>query len=309
MPISGTGTQADPFVVTTYSELAEKITNPDGLAQCYIKVGNDIDIANEYPFGDMPILDFGVNVYLDGDGKTITNWYYTGTASSIIKLYNKNNHDCQMKNLKLLNIAIKSTSGYFLQIADSNGSYSNDVIIDDCLFVGETFMQFCDVRWTNSTYKPIRSCTINILLRGSNTRLTSPGYAAGFESCNFNIVTEGTGSGFINTDDFSRYGFSNCNLNISIPNASRTSSITISNAYYDNCVIKLTTPQSLQSGTATFGRESSSISTSILNVSDCPGVHASSGTQIKEVTDSNWHDITYLQSIGFSAGERLGGSE
>jgi hypothetical protein len=53
-----------------------------------------------------------------------------------------------------------------------------------------------------------------------------------------------------------------------------------------------------------FGYSVSSYNVSIINTSDATGVEPSGSTQIKEVTDQNWHDIAYLQSIGFSAGER-----
>lgn len=307
MAITGTGTQADPFVVTTYSELVSKITNPDSLSECYIKVGNDIDIAEEYPFGDMPVLDFGNNVFLDGDGKTITNWYYTGSGySGVIKLYNKTSHPCQMKNLNLANIVLKSSSQYFLLISSSgNGTQTDNILVENCTFVGIFFGTVLSIQWENQNVSALRSCAFNVLLK-SNTEFIRRVYTLPLESCNVRIVSEhSTGANLIDVSSTSSPCPHNCYFDISIPNTSTASSTAISNATYDNCVIKLTTPiGSTASSKAKFGVSVSGHNVSILNTSDATGVEPNGSTQIKEVTDQNWHDIAYLQSIGFSAGER-----
>ena len=308
MAITGTGTQADPFVVTTYSELVSKITNPDSLSECYIKVGNDIDIAEEYPFGDMPVLDFGNNVFLDGDGKTITNWYYTGSeVNGVIRLYSKTSHPCQMKNLNLANIVLKSSSQFFLFISSSgSGTQTNNILVENCTFVGIFFSTVLSIQWENgSTGTALRSCAFNVLLK-DNTVFNRAIYVLPLESCNVRIVSEHpTGGGLINISSTSSPCPHNCYFDISIPNAAEGTYTTISNATYDNCVIKLRTPLgTTASNKGKFGNSVSGYNVSILNTSDATGVEPTSSTQIKEVTDQNWHDIAYLQSIGFSAGER-----
>ena len=307
MAITGTGTQADPFVVTTYSELVSKITNPDSLSECYIKVGNDIDIAEEYPFGDMPVLDFGNNVFLDGDGKTITNWYYTGSDySGVIKLYSKTSHPCQMKNLNLANIVLKSSSPYFLLISSSgSGTQTNNILVENCTFVGIFFGTVLSIQWENQNVSALRSCAFNVLLKAS-TRFNKGTYALPLESCNVRIVSEHpTGASLIDISSTSYPCPHNCYFDISIPNASTGSAVMISNATYDNCVIKLRTPLgTTASKKGKFGASVRGYNVSILNTSDATGVEPDGSTQIKEVTDQNWHDIAYLQSIGFSAGER-----
>ena len=69
MSITGTGTQADPYIITTYAELVEKAAE----SGVYIKVGNDINITKEYPEGNMPTLT--INSPIDGDNTKISNWY------------------------------------------------------------------------------------------------------------------------------------------------------------------------------------------------------------------------------------------
>jgi hypothetical protein len=307
MAITGTGTQADPFVVTTYSELVSKITNPDSLSECYIKVGNNIDIAEEYPFGDMPVLDFGANVFLDGDGKTITNWYYTGSGTDgVIKLYSKTSHPCWMKNLHLANIVLKSSGQYFLLISSSgSGTQTNNILVENCTFVGIFFGTVLSISWETQNVSALRSCAFNVLLK-SNAIFNRRTYALPLESCNVRIVSEHlTGASLIAVLSTSSPCPHNCYFDISIPNAATGSSVTISNATYDNCVIKLRTPLgTTASKKGKFGVSASGYNVSILNTSDATGVEPDGSTQIKEVTDQNWHDIAYLQSIGFSAGER-----
>lgn len=308
MAITGTGTQADPFVVTTYSELVSKITNPDSLSECYIKVGNDIDIAEEYPFGDMPVLDFGNNVFLDGDGKTITNWYYTGSETNgVIRLYSKTSHPCQMKNLNLANIVLKSSSQYFLLTSSSgSGMQTSNILVENCTFVGIFFGTVLSIQlMPDATNMALRSCAFNVLLK-NNAIFNKGTYALPLESCNVRIVSEHpTGASLINISSTSYPCPHNCYFDISIPNASTGSPVTISNATYDNCVIKLRTPLGTTSSRkGKFGVSVSGYNVSILNTSDATGVEPDGSTQIKEVTDQNWHDIAYLQSIGFSAGER-----
>ena len=71
MAITGTGTSADPYVVTTWDELAS-VTSETGV---YIKLGNNIDMNTEYPEG----LTSGLTINcaeIDGEGYTIKNLYF-----------------------------------------------------------------------------------------------------------------------------------------------------------------------------------------------------------------------------------------
>lgn len=309
MAITGTGTHDDPFVVTTYSELVSKITNPDNLAGCYIKVGNDINIADEYPFGDMPTLDFGVNVFLDGDGKTITNWYHINNSPVI----NMKKYPCRMENLSIRNIIHKpvSSSALFLQVMIESSTNITNPLIDNCIFVGESFGTFCSLFSNSKTVQVVRSSVFNILCHGNTyfTHTSGGVYGLHFESCNTKIVSEGGGSGLLafGTTHIPKNSY----FDISIPNGNPTASnITVSDGKFDNCIIKLSTPLSSEAQTKSiFGASNSELPVSIINTSASPGVEPETATQLKEVTDQNWHDIAYLQSIGFSVGERTGGSE
>lgn len=305
MAITGTGTQADPFVVTTYSELVSKITNPDSLSECYIKVGNDIDIAEEYPFGDMPTLDFGANVFLDGDGKTITNWYYTGTETYVIKISGKTSKPSWMKNLHLANIVSKSSgaSAKFLYV-DGESSAVTQLCIENCTFVGIFFTLVMQITSGSSNTIALRSCAFNVLMKSSNKFNRTSNSCLGFESCNIRIVSEASSPNSLLSSSNMGYPH-NCYFDISIPNGNGGSSPEVSDSYFDNCVIKITTPLgSTSTGNAKFGVSNTNLNVSIINTSDATGVEPSSDTQIKVVTNQNWHDIAYLQSIGFSAGER-----
>ena len=71
MSITGTGTIDDPYVVTTWDELAEKAALGSSSAPVYVKLGNDINALDEYPDGNIPRITLAANV--DGDGRTIRN--------------------------------------------------------------------------------------------------------------------------------------------------------------------------------------------------------------------------------------------
>lgn len=75
MAITGTGTQADPFLVHSYDELKSTITlAPPSSTQNYVKLANDID-CNEYgsSWEWETITLFNFTWYIDLDGHTIKN--------------------------------------------------------------------------------------------------------------------------------------------------------------------------------------------------------------------------------------------
>ena len=65
--LSGAGTEADPWVVTTESELKDKLA-VDG----YVKLGANITIANTTGTSNWAVVDYGKTVTLDLAGYTIT---------------------------------------------------------------------------------------------------------------------------------------------------------------------------------------------------------------------------------------------
>jgi hypothetical protein len=154
--MAGTGTQADPYIITTYAELVEKAAE----SGVYIKIDNDINITDEYPDGDMPPLV--VKSIIDGDNKTISNWYalYTNNNKNLIEVYSTG----VIKNLNLQNIyaTLFGSSRGFVANANSNTSsycFENcnisGVILSGSFFRGD----YC--RYL------MKDCSVNLLFKSS----------------------------------------------------------------------------------------------------------------------------------------------
>ena len=124
MAITGTGTSADPYVVTTWDELADKAAESGK----YVKLGNDIDLNNEYPEG----LASGLSVsctQIDGDGKTVKNLYLQSGA--LITCAGRNS---TWKNAQLLNWVIGDGSS--AASITANGNTSGTYTFNQCKISG-----------------------------------------------------------------------------------------------------------------------------------------------------------------------------
>lgn len=124
MAITGTGTQVDPYVVTTWAELASKTSETD----VYIKLGNNIDMNTEYPEG----LTSGLTVncaQIDGDGKTVKNLYLQSGA--LITCAGRNS---TWKNTELLNWSIGNGSN--AASITANGNTSGTYTFNRCKLSG-----------------------------------------------------------------------------------------------------------------------------------------------------------------------------
>ena len=267
MAVTGTGTQADPFVVTTYAELAEKTTGG------YVKVGNDINITDEYPDGNMPTLT--VNYAIDGNGKTISNWYRT-TGGRLINIYDSAHID----NLTLKNIYVTYDDDIFGFPANNNVWRFNS-----CKFSGYVLGRLYSGSYA---YNHFKNCSFNIK-SGNN----GPHYLMQSSCLNCYVhvhFTQNGGIGLWGNDAKVENSYIEVTADDSVKNTvnlGQFGSVT-------NCVIDsyLTTSQSLESY--------SSADLSIVNVTHAPNYTVSG--KLALVDDEHWLDTTYLASIGFNAG-------
>ena len=268
--MSGTGTQSDPYVVTTYAELVEKAAESDK----YIKIGNDINITDEYPNGDKPQLT--LNNHIDGDGKTIANWYKTTTGYDIIV-----NSGGQVENLKIKNI-YKTYSYEFMDFRGGNAGY-HFINCDFSGVIADIFMQAVD----------------------------SYGSTNNFKSCSFNIsTTRSDGSGRFVSNNWSYIGMKDCYLKFKTVNDT-TIFATSRDTFVDGCYIEANAPLGVYnivknsvcdlttSATFTLSGNSSN-ALNIFNTDHAP--NATAGNGFAGVSDENWLNTTYLNSIGFNAG-------
>lgn len=120
----GTGTQTDPYQVTTIDEMVEAFnsTSSDDL---YIKLMNDLDF-NESEYYDCPTDLFkhvtGHKIYFNGNGHTITNLYNFQKRQIF---YNNKNLPIYIYNLTLEAVVISMTSETHLFFGGDNaGGYS-----------------------------------------------------------------------------------------------------------------------------------------------------------------------------------------
>lgn len=281
MAVTGTGTQADPFVVTTYSELV----NTASTVGSYIKVGNNINITDEYPDGDMPPLV--VRSAIDGDNKTITNWYarYTQNSNNVISVYNT----AVIRNLNLQNIyAILSSSRGFVANADSNDDtycFENcnisGVILSGSFFHG----YYCKYL--------MKDCSVNLLFKNSAKFISiSQAYMkdAEINNCYVKLKSES------NTYLFNSSASSASNLGRDSYYEIDQAAFGISSSFiFSNCVFDITT-----NSTFTFNINDSSASPSIINTTKAP--NCTPQNKLLGVTAENWLNTEYLASIGFNAG-------
>lgn len=274
MAVSGTGnSQADPFVVTTYADLVEKAAE----LGVYVKVGNDINITDEYPEGDMPTLT--VNSPIDGNNKKILNWYKT-TSGYCVDVKNT------VSNLILGNINITSNcSGFY------HANQQTDPHFENCGFYGIFYNHF-----KVGDKSELKDCTMHLSLRKNVPTGTST--LADFDGIFFNncyLIADDT------TATASRNLFPNYNYrpfakdSYFIVKTTATSIAQYSDGQgAENSVFDITTNMQWTWGNA------SGYSCSIFNKTSAPNV--SESNNVKAVTDEYWLNVEHLASIGFNAG-------
>ena len=281
MAVTGTGTQADPYVVTTYAELVEKAAE----SGVYVKVGNDINITDEYPEGNMPNLV--VKSIIDGDNKTISNWYalYTDNYNNLIEVYSTG----IIKNLNLQNIyAILSSSRGFVANANSNDSsycFENcnisGVILSGSFFYG----YYC--RYL------MKDCSVNLLFKNSAKFIDiSQAYMKDAEINNCYVKLKSESNYYLFNSSASSASNLGKNSYYEIDQAAFGMPTTFA---FSNCVFDITT-----NSTFTFNINDSSASPSIINTTKAP--NCTPQNKLLGVIAENWLNTEYLASIGFNAG-------
>lgn len=269
MAVTGTGTQDDPFVVTTYAELVEKAS----AFSTYIKVGNDINITDEYPDGDMPTLQ--VNSPIDGDGHVISNWYRT-VGAKLIAITDANHVD----NLTLKNIYV-TYDDEVISFPSSNGVWR----FNNCKFSGYVS------GWLyggSSPYNHFKNCSFNIKSGNSGSNYLMQSNCL---NCYIHVhFTKSGGNGLWGNWAKAENSYIEVTADDSVKNTVKLGNF----GSVTNCVIDsyLTTSQSLESY--------SSADLSIINSTHAPNYTVRGKMAL--VDDKHWLDTTYLSSIGFNAG-------
>lgn len=290
MAITGTGTQADPFIITTYDELVEKAATA---SEVFIKVGNDINIAEEYPLGDMPPLII-THARIDGDGKTISNWYSTGSADliQITGSSSDTTRNPQIKNLNFINIL--TMSGNF--VSPKYGTGAGIGMFKSCNFQGECYNRFSNSVSSNSGKRDhFIGCSINI-----DNHASSPfAYYTAFEKCRIIVKTSGAQLFTCDIDNYLR----DCYITATMTNSS--AKFCSSAAATNNCILDVYTSSS---NFEKAGKATTSYPISIINSAHAPTAVEYTGN-LYAVSAEHWHDVPYLQNLGFlcAAPSNVGG--
>lgn len=267
MAVTGTGTQADPYMVHTYDELCDTAKTSETYTGTYIKIANNIDITNEYPNGDMPVLNIEGKI-IDGNNKKISNWYTLTNSYNLISFTGQSQiHDCIIGNIY--------TTGTFITFRGGISGYH----IVDCDIYGVVHVLFDAVDDYGSTNNFLR-CSLN--LKGSNMVNNSWSYV-GMLNCNIRFMST-SGTGMFNT---SRSTFvRNCYIETNAPVGAYDKC--------DNCACDITTTQTL-----TYNNGTNALN--IFNATHAPNITAN-GSYWAGVPNDKWLDVSFLSSIGFNAG-------
>ena len=275
MAITGSGTQADPWVVTTYAELVEK-ANDEG----YIKIGNNINITDEYPDGDMPTLEI-VKSDIDGDGKVISNWYKIDSGYCINETDSSDTVSC-IHDLTIKNVYITSAMTAFCGKAEDNGQRP---FFRNCNISGEFKKRFTD---DNSATIRFKDCSFNCDMGNNRAFGFNGGY---FDNCYVKMKSTLADSSFYEGFYLDTVG-KDSYFELELPNV--TTSLVGYNKGFENCVLDIASNSSFRVG-------GGSAAVSVLNSTHAPNVTVD-GTNTKAVDDTHWLDVSYLSSIGFNAG-------
>lgn len=270
MAITGSGIEADPYVVQTYAELVSKATEQG----VFINFGNDINITNEYPDGDMPTLTINSGTIINGDGKKLYNPYKITSGYVISNGHYSSNANGKIANLSIKNVYIDGDCTAF-----AYNLWAGHILFENCDIGGIFYKPFLK----NGAASIIKKCSINLNNKSSsifddNGVTIEKSYIKG----NFN----GT-SVFNNTEIVGSY------IEVNAPNLSGDF-ISGETSIINNCVLDITS-------TGIYNVTSSSGSVSIFKSSSSPNA-TPDGTYVKGVSDANWLDVNYLSSIGFNAG-------
>lgn len=270
MSIAGSGTQQDPWIITTYDELVEKAVESGE----FLRINNDINISDEYPDGDFPTLEIAADI--DGNNKKISNWYRTTSDYGI----SISGSTSQVRDLTFANIYHTTVNNEFMTAKGYNANFH---------FVNCKFHGILSSRAFFSAYE-------------------SDGSANNFSSCSFYIQSLYNNGAFVE-DNWGYIGMRYCCVRVKgvapyLFNTSRTTFV--DSCYFEttmpigaystirNSVLDIT------STTSFTASGSSSNALNIINADHAPNATASTGFAL--VDDDDWLDVDYLNSVGFNAG-------
>ena len=275
MSTTGTGTQADPYIVTTWAELVAKAAE----SGVYVKVGDNIDVMLEYSEGNAPTLV--LNGYVDGDGKTISRWYNTGERYLITT-----NNTTYIENAIFTNI--KTNYSLIYNLSDYNPDH---ITVQNCKFAGIMGDGYVFAGQGDSSSGKIDGIAVNI--KGGDLKFMYIGSSSGVSYSNLNIKLSTSTTRLCESNYYINSNFNDSYFELDAPNLTEISNTPNRMIFFDNCVLDIKSD-----GAITF--DSGNAMLSIFNSTNAPNAVETAG-KIVGVDDTHWLDAEYLEyTVGFN---------
>lgn len=287
--MTGTGTQADPYIVSTFADFRTAINQVD----VYVELGPESS-SKVIDANDEGVNPFSNNIQLQctsikGNGWRIRNLYFNGNGLPMLN----NTKTCTIDNLHFENIVCNNGATPFLSVSKAT--------FTGCSFSG--------VKYTTSQTEALSA--------GSST-----GYHGIFNNCTFAFKVVGESAGCL----FSYCDFKECNFNIisstnpasgtycdlfracTLENSLLRGSIVLKGGgstylSYANSTVKnvfaaveLSTPEG---GTASFYPGNAAATSCIVSDLIGSGITYYNGTNVQYVSAAQGKNAEYLASIGF----------
>lgn len=289
--MTGTGTQADPYIVDTWADFVTAVGKSDAYVEC--AEGTVWDMNDIAPDG----ISSKINIYaksINGNGVIIKKLYFTSNASFFFA------NSTSVTGVDFLDSLVES--GTFIY-------RSGSATFQECRFSGIIQDSTFFYNTANSSAY-IKRSSINLQFQGNS--LLCCGYYVGngiggrpiiCENCNVRLSGSSTNSSTITSYDsnykYNLITFENCIISGVNPFKYLYVSWAWSSGTYSSKYsvfdIVCSSGQSIINAP-----RYSSIVNCIINSDKLNG--ATVDTAIKKVTDDQLHDASYLQSIGFPIG-------
>lgn len=276
--MTGTGTQADPFIVDNWPDFVTAVET-SGAYVAFPEGGGTIDMNAVAPEGISQVQLRCVSI--EGNGWNICNLYTIGHGAFYL------NNNLTINNLNFLNFYgdLRDEQARFFDNGNNDYQYTFNLCLFSGLLTGTNnraglFVAgyvYCKIR--------LHRCSINVKLNG-NTKIVYSGsaYNTGANTADFcNIQVSGTSPNVF----ADKYNYQNCYFS-----GKSLSKVEL----YDGSNFNIFNIDFLEAQNFSCYC-SNAEALNIINKDKLPGV--TGGTGFTGVTDAQLHDANYLESLGF----------
>lgn len=180
-PLGGTGSQSDPYRITTPDELcvlSEMVASGDSLYNKYVSLANDIDMTavtmDFSPIGSSQTKFCGT---FSGEGHTIRNFSLDGQGMMSAGLFGHTGINATVRNLTLADVSISGRGQNIGAIAGFNEGILENITVNGSI---TNYGLYCGAL-AGRNWKLIRDCRFN-------GTMTGIGLQAGIAAANFAVI-------------------------------------------------------------------------------------------------------------------------